>query len=89
MTDQPGYDPAEDPDADPDQLNPRSGAAAGRSGPGETEHSASTPRTTGDEVDQGYDPDADPDADPDSINPRTENPRTEHPRTDDAARPES
>ena len=28
MTDQTGYDPAEDPDADPEQLNPRTGARA-------------------------------------------------------------
>ncbi|MDR7385102.1 hypothetical protein [Promicromonospora iranensis] len=56
MTDQPGYDPAEDPDADPDQLNPRTGAAAGM---GDT---AAT-QTVGDE------PDAD--ADPESLNPRT------------------
>jgi hypothetical protein len=56
MTDQPGYDPAEDPDADPDQLNPRAGAAASK-------RDASAPAPTGDEPDQ--------DSDPDSMNPRT------------------
>ena len=58
MTDQPGYDPAEDPDADPDQLNPRTGAAAGKG-----KNDASTARPTDDEPGQ--------DADPDSMNPRT------------------
>ncbi|MBE1878919.1 hypothetical protein [Myceligenerans pegani] len=58
MTDQLGYDPVEDPDADPDQLNPRTGVAAS----GAADESPD-PRTEEDEPDQ--------DADPASLNPRT------------------
>ena len=58
-TDQRGYDPAEDPDADPDQLNPRVGAAAGAS-----DDDASGSPATGDEPDQ--------DSDPASLSPRTD-----------------
>jgi hypothetical protein len=58
MTEQPGYDPAQDPDADPDQLNPREGAAAGND-----ESDADRAAGSGDEPDQ--------DADPASMNPRT------------------
>ena len=35
--DERGYDPAEDPDADPRSLNPREGRQASGSGPEETE----------------------------------------------------
>jgi hypothetical protein len=58
MTEQTGYDPAQDPDADPEQLNPRTGAAAG-----EDENDTSQAAGPGDEPDQ--------DADPESQNPRT------------------
>jgi hypothetical protein len=58
MTEQPGYDPTEDPDADPDQLNPREGAAAGND-----ESDTARGAGSGDEPDQ--------DADPSSMNPRT------------------
>lgn len=56
MTEQPGYDPAQDPDADPEQLNPRAGGAAG-----EDENDA--PDASGRDIDQ--------DSDPESQNPRT------------------
>lgn len=60
MTEQTGYDPSQDPDADPDQLNPREGAAAG-----DDESDTARAAGSGDESDQ------DQDADPSSLNPRT------------------
>ena len=50
-----GYDAGQDQDADPESLQPRSGARAG----------------DGEHVDVSDDTDEDPDSDPDMLNPRT------------------
>ena len=60
MTDQP-YDPTEDPDSDPTELNPRTGQGA----------EAQTPSEDGQDTHTG-DPaqGEDPDSDPQMLNPR-------------------
>ncbi|WP_419706416.1 hypothetical protein [Promicromonospora sp. NFX87] len=63
MSEQLGYDPTQDPDADPDQLNPREGAAAGN------DEDDASGQHTGQAA--GQDTDTDQDADPSSMNPRT------------------
>ena len=60
MTEQP-YDPTDDPDSDPGELNPRTGESAEAQSP--SDDGADT--HTG-EPEQGEDPDADPDM----LNPR-------------------